>query len=37
MYSNKRIAVLPDYGGEVKGDALSKVAQELYGSGQLAI
>ena len=37
MYSSKRIAVLPDYGGEVKGDALSKVAQELYGSGQLTI
>jgi arsenite-transporting ATPase len=37
MYSSKRIAVLPDYGGEVKGDALSQVAQELYGTGQLAI
>lgn len=37
MYSSKRIAVLPDYGGEVKGDALEKVAQELYGTGQLAI
>src|SRR5512136_155305 len=33
MYSSKRIALLPDYGGEVKGDALKKVAQELYGTG----
>jgi arsenite-transporting ATPase len=37
MYGDKRIAVLPDYGGEVKGDALDKVAQELYGTGQLMI
>jgi arsenite-transporting ATPase len=35
MYSGKRIAVLPDYGGEVKGESLDKVAEELYGTGQL--
>jgi arsenite-transporting ATPase len=35
MYSGKRIAILPDYGGEVKGESLDKVAEELYGTGQL--
>jgi arsenite-transporting ATPase len=35
MYSGKRIAILPDYGGEVKGKSLAQVADELYGTGQL--
>ncbi len=36
-YSGKRIAILPDYGGEVKGDFLHQVAEDLYGKGQLVI
>jgi hypothetical protein len=36
-YSDKRIAILPDYGGEVKGDFLHQVADDLYGKGQLVI
>ncbi len=36
-YSDKRIAILPDYGAEVKGDALQQVAQDLYGKGQIEI
>jgi len=36
-YSDKRIAILEDYGAEVKGEGLQKVAQDLYGSGQLII
>lgn len=36
-YSDKRIAILPDYGAEVKGDALQQVAQDLYGKGQIGI
>ncbi|VVB70367.1 Putative arsenical pump-driving ATPase [uncultured archaeon] len=36
-YSNKRIAVLPDYGAEVKGSSLGQVAEDLYGKGQLII
>jgi arsenite-transporting ATPase len=35
-YSGKRIAILPDYGGEVKGKSLYQVADDLYGTGQLA-
>ena len=34
-YGGKSIAILPDYGAEVKGDALSQVAEDLYGAGQL--
>jgi arsenite-transporting ATPase len=37
IYSGKRIALLPDYGGEVKGQSLARVAEELYGRGQLLI
>jgi Anion-transporting ATPase len=36
-YSDKRIAILEDYGSEVKGEGLQKVAQDLYASGQLII
>lgn len=36
-YMDKRIAILPDYGGEVKGDFLAQVAEDLYGKGQLVI
>ncbi len=36
-YGDKRIAILPDYGGEVKGDFLRQVAEDLYGKGQLVI
>ncbi|MCJ7444872.1 MAG: arsenical pump-driving ATPase GET3 [Methanotrichaceae archaeon] len=36
-YANKRIAILDDFGAEVKGDSLQRVAQDLYGSGQLTI
>jgi arsenite-transporting ATPase len=36
-YSDKRIAILPDYGGEVKGNSLMRVAEDLYGKGQLEI
>jgi arsenite-transporting ATPase len=36
-YHDKRIAILEDYGAEVKGEGLQKVAQDLYGSGQLII
>jgi arsenite-transporting ATPase len=36
-YGNKRIAILEDYGSEVKGESLQKVAQDLYCSGQLII
>jgi hypothetical protein len=37
MYSNKRIALLPDYGAEVKGVGLDEVAKELYGTGQIEV
>lgn len=36
-YASKRVAILPDYGGEVKGPSLSQVADDLYGKGQLVI
>jgi arsenite-transporting ATPase len=36
-YGGKSIAILPDYGAEVKGEALIQVAEDLYGSGQLAV
>jgi arsenite-transporting ATPase len=36
-YSNKRIAILPDYGAEVKGVGLEQVAKDLYGTGQIEI
>ncbi len=36
-YADKSIAILPDYGAEVKGDALLQVAEDLYGKGQLVI
>ena len=37
MYSNKRIAMLPDYGAEVKGVGLEEVAKDLYGTGQIEV
>jgi arsenite/tail-anchored protein-transporting ATPase len=36
-YANKGIAILPDYGGEVKGDGLLQVAEDLYSRGQMKI
>ena len=36
-YQEKRITILPDYGGEVKGDGLLQVAEDLYAKGQLKI
>jgi arsenite-transporting ATPase len=36
-YTDKRIAVLPDYGAEVKGESLVQVAEDLYGMKQLEI
>jgi len=36
-YSDKRVALLPDYGAEVKGEGLWQVAQDLYGKGQLQL
>ena len=34
-YQAKRITILPDYGAEVKGEALLQVAEDLYGKGQM--
>ncbi len=36
-YADKRIAVLPDYGAEVKGDGLVQVAEDLYRRGRIEI
>ena len=36
-YQEKRITILPDYGGEVKGDGLLQVAEDLYAKEQLKI
>jgi arsenite-transporting ATPase len=36
-YADKRIAILPDYGAEVKGEGLRQVAEDLYGKHQLEI
>jgi arsenite-transporting ATPase len=36
-YQDKRIAVLPDYGAEVKGGVLLRVAEDLYAKGQIII
>ncbi|MHC1631762.1 MAG: ArsA family ATPase [Methanotrichaceae archaeon] len=36
-YKNKRIAMLPSYGYEIKGEALGGLAKELYEKGQLQI
>jgi len=36
-YTDKRVAVLPDYGAEVKGESLVQVAEDLYGMKQLVI
>jgi arsenite-transporting ATPase len=36
-YADKRIATLPSWGEEIKGEALLKVAEELYEKGQLVI
>ena len=36
-YSDKRVAILPDYGAEVKGEGLQQVAQDLYGKGQMEL
>lgn len=36
-YTDKRVAVLPDYGAEVKGESLVQVAEDLYGMKQLEI
>lgn len=37
LYADKSIAILPDYGTEVKGDFLWQVAEDLYGKKQLTI
>jgi arsenite-transporting ATPase len=34
-YAEKSVIVLPDYGAEVKGDSLLKVAEDLYGKGEM--
>jgi arsenite/tail-anchored protein-transporting ATPase len=36
-YREKRITILPDYGGEVKGEGLLQVADDLYAKGGLKI
>ncbi len=36
-YSDKNIAILPDYGTEMKGNELRLVADDLFGKGQLKI
>lgn len=36
-YVDKRIAILPDYGAEVKGEGLQQVADDLYAKGQIQI
>jgi arsenite-transporting ATPase len=36
-YREKRIVVLPDYGGEVLGDGLLQVAEDLYRKGEMKI
>lgn len=36
-YADKCIAILPDYGAEVKGDGLLQVARDLYEEGQIKI
>jgi arsenite-transporting ATPase len=36
-YQEKRIAILQDYGGEVKGDGLLQVAEDLYEKEQIKI
>jgi len=36
-YSEKRITILPDYGGEVLGQGLMQVAEDLYGKGDMKI
>jgi arsenite-transporting ATPase len=36
-YREKRITILPDYGGEVLGDVLLQVAEDLYAKGELKI
>ncbi len=36
-YHDKDIVILPDYGGEVKGDRLNRVAEDLYVKGQMEI
>jgi len=37
QYADKRVATLPDYGGEVKGESLNQVVDDLYRKGQLEI
>ena len=36
-YQDKKIVILPDYGGEVKGEILSRVADDLYVKGEMAV
>ncbi|HUI39755.1 MAG TPA: TRC40/GET3/ArsA family transport-energizing ATPase [Methanothrix sp.] len=36
-YADKRIAILPDYGAEVKGEGLHQVAEDLYGKNEIEI
>jgi arsenite-transporting ATPase len=37
LYSDKCVAILPDYGAEVKGSNLQQVAEDLYAKGQLTL
>jgi len=36
-YQDKCVAILPDYGAEVKGEGLRQVALDLYGKGQIKL
>jgi arsenite-transporting ATPase len=36
-YQDKCVAILPDYGAEVKGEGLRQVAEDLYGKGQIKL
>ena len=36
-YKNKDLVILPDYGGEVKGEGLLQVARDLYGREKIRI
>ena len=34
---DKRIVILPDYGGEIKGEGLKRVAEDLYARGEMEL
>ena len=36
-YQDKRIVILPDYGGEIKGEGLKRVAEDLYARGEMEL